>query len=57
MVRLTLANQMHLSRGDGFNGFATPDPSNQIDDDQVAAGEPNTLEQDSEQHRFCACEL
>ena len=28
-------------KGDGFDGFGTPDPFNQNDDDQVDAGEPN----------------
>merc|ERR1719267_454356 len=28
-------------KGDGFDGFGTPDPFNQNDDDQVDQGEPN----------------
>merc|ERR1719293_373858 len=31
-------------KGDGFDGFGTPDPFNQNDDDQVDAGEPNAPE-------------
>jgi len=30
-----------VKKGDGFDGFGTPDPFNQNDDDQVDAGEPN----------------
>merc|ERR1711971_1012232 len=29
------------TKGDGFDGFGTPDPFNQNDDDQVDQGEPN----------------
>merc|ERR1719359_2596545 len=32
------------ARGDGFDGFGTPDPFNQNDDDQVDQGEPNAPE-------------
>merc|ERR1719482_2061334 len=31
-------------KGDGFDGFGTPDPFNQNDDDQVDQGEPNAPE-------------
>merc|ERR1719191_1550245 len=31
-------------KGDGFDGFGTPDPFNRNDDDQVDAGEPNAPE-------------
>merc|ERR1719269_207362 len=34
-------------KGDGFDGFGTPDPFNQNDDDQVDAGEPNAPEQEN----------
>merc|ERR1719380_151666 len=30
-----------VAKGDGFDGFGTPDPFNQNDDDQVDQGEPN----------------
>merc|ERR1719472_518710 len=33
-------------KGDGFDGFGTPDPFNQNDDDQVDAGEPNAPDQE-----------
>merc|ERR1719236_136985 len=31
-------------KGDGFDGFGTPDPFNQNDDDEVDQGEPNAPE-------------
>merc|ERR1719324_2186891 len=34
-------------KGDGFDGFGTPDPFNQNDDDQVDAGEPNAPVQEN----------
>merc|ERR1719269_136915 len=34
-------------KGDGFDGFGTPDPFNQNDDDQVDAGEPNAPDQEN----------
>merc|ERR1719456_746848 len=36
-----------VSKGDGFDGFGTPDPFNQNDDDQVDAGEPNAPDQEN----------
>merc|ERR1719326_2355445 len=36
--------QIGSKKGDGFDGFGTPDPFNQNDDDQVDAGEPNAPE-------------
>merc|ERR1719158_2371705 len=37
-------------KGDGFDGFGTPDPFNVNDDDQVDAGEPNAPEQEDPNH-------
>merc|ERR1719502_1122213 len=34
-------------KGDGFDGFGSPDPFNQNDDDQVDAGEPNAPPKDN----------
>jgi len=39
--------QVSAKKGDGFDGFGTPDPFNQNDDDQVDAGEPNAPEQEN----------
>merc|ERR1719171_1189720 len=36
-----------VKKGDGFDGFGTPDPFNQNDDDQVDAGEPNAPDQEN----------
>jgi len=36
-----------VAKGDGFDGFGTPDPFNQNDDDQVDAGEPNAPDQEN----------
>merc|ERR1719324_1712515 len=36
-------------KGDGFDGFGSPDPFNRNDDDKVDAGEPNAPEEDPEQ--------
>merc|ERR1719486_1618216 len=36
-----------VKRGDGFDGFGSPDPFNQNDDDEVDAGEPNAPEQEN----------
>merc|ERR1719253_1039169 len=36
-----------VKKGDGFDGFGTPDPFNQNDDDQVDAGEPNAPEEEN----------
>merc|ERR1719217_1574414 len=33
-----------VTKGDGFDGFGTPDPFNQNDDDEVDQGEPNAPE-------------
>merc|ERR1719215_141499 len=33
--------QVTSKKGDGFDGFGSPDPFNQNDDDQVDQGEPN----------------
>merc|ERR1719281_1433614 len=38
---------LQLKKGDGFDGFGTPDPFNQNDDDQVDAGEPNAPVQEN----------
>merc|ERR1719238_1247022 len=34
-------------KGDGLDGFGTPDPFNQNDDDEVDAGEPNAPDQEN----------
>jgi len=39
--------QTSSKKGDGFDGFGTPDPFNQNDDDQVDAGEPNAPDQEN----------
>merc|ERR1719265_912817 len=39
--------QVSSKKGDGFDGFGTPDPFNQNDDDQVDAGEPNAPDQEN----------
>merc|ERR1719311_1944701 len=39
--------QVASKKGDGFDGFGTPDPFNQNDDDQVDAGEPNAPDQEN----------
>merc|ERR1719487_899160 len=36
-----------VKKGDGFDGFGTPDPFNQNDDDEVDAGEPNAPDQEN----------
>merc|ERR1719487_300590 len=36
-----------VQKGDGFDGFGTPDPFNQNDDDEVDAGEPNAPDQEN----------
>merc|ERR1719316_696128 len=36
-----------VKRGDGFDGFGSPDPFNQNDDDEVDAGEPNAPDQEN----------
>merc|ERR1719506_1677195 len=36
-----------VTKGDGFDGFGTPDPFNQNDDDEVDQGEPNAPEQEN----------
>jgi len=36
-----------VKKGDGFDGFGTPDPFNQNDDDEVDQGEPNAPEQEN----------
>merc|ERR1719486_1018118 len=41
--------QKKALKGDGFDGFGTPDPFNRNDDDKVDAGEPNAPEEDPEQ--------
>merc|ERR1719324_1581028 len=41
------ASKKVAKKGDGFDGFGTPDPFNQNDDDQVDAGEPNAPEQEN----------
>merc|ERR1719388_102990 len=38
---LQIASKKVAKRGDGFDGFGTPDPFNQNDDDEVDQGEPN----------------
>merc|ERR1712151_776272 len=42
-----MASKKVAKKGDGFDGFGTPDPFNQNDDDQVDAGEPNAPEQEN----------
>merc|ERR1712217_776270 len=42
-----VASKKVAKKGDGFDGFGTPDPFNQNDDDQVDAGEPNAPEQEN----------
>merc|ERR1719258_781551 len=42
-----LSSKKVAKKGDGFDGFGTPDPFNQNDDDQVDAGEPNAPEQEN----------
>merc|ERR1719221_1451759 len=42
-----VAAKKTAKKGDGFDGFGTPDPFNQNDDDQVDAGEPNAPEQEN----------
>merc|ERR1719171_2257916 len=34
-------------KGDGFDGFGSPDPFNQNDDDEVDQGEPNAPDKDN----------
>merc|ERR1711943_145085 len=36
-----------VTKGDGFDGFGTPDPFNQNDDDEVDQGEPNAPENEN----------
>jgi len=40
-------NFLQVKKGDGFDGFGTPDPFNQNEDDQVDAGEPNAPDQEN----------
>merc|ERR1719482_1770603 len=42
-----VASKKVTKKGDGFDGFGTPDPFNQNDDDQVDAGEPNAPDQEN----------
>merc|ERR1719221_1659215 len=42
-----VASKKVAKKGDGFDGFGTPDPFNQNDDDQVDAGEPNAPDQEN----------
>merc|ERR1719267_37586 len=39
-----------VKKGDGFDGFGTPDPFNVNDDDKVDQGEPNAPEQEDPNH-------
>merc|ERR1719343_1896645 len=42
-----VASKKVAEKGDGFDGFGSPDPFNRDDDDQVDAGEPNAPEQEN----------
>merc|ERR1719401_571340 len=42
-----MASRKVAKKGDGFDGFGTPDPFNQNDDDQVDQGEPNAPDQEN----------
>merc|ERR1719160_2214674 len=42
-----MASKKVAKKGDGFDGFGTPDPFNQNDDDQVDQGEPNAPDQEN----------
>merc|ERR1711869_30472 len=38
---LQVSSKTAKKKGDGFDGFGSPDPFNRNDDDEVDAGEPN----------------
>merc|ERR1712072_1229374 len=42
-----VASKRVSKKGDGFDGFGTPDPFNQNDNDEVDQGEPNAPENDN----------
>merc|ERR1719399_2118903 len=42
-----VASKKSKRKGDGFDGFGSPDPFNRNDDDEVDAGEPNAPDQEN----------